>query len=131
MKNQLIYRVFETPLGEIICKLQSSFSNVEKIEDKEYENGRSSTYRINGYIIDLIEFKIKQPLYTGETVAGSNGWIWRIEKREQSNEKLKLSCMLTNYLDNISFDAATGEHLDALKQRMICGFCILGRRMAK
>ncbi|WP_190810886.1 hypothetical protein [Flagellimonas sp. S3867] len=110
-----IEKIFETPLGQVICGLSTDSKNVENIGVKEYENGRSISYRIGGHKVELIEFKIKQPLYNGETVKDSNGWIWRIEKIKESIDNLKLSCVLSNYSDNVDFDTATGEHLDAIE----------------
>ncbi|WP_144666219.1 hypothetical protein [Dokdonia sp. Hel_I_53] len=71
--------------------------------------------KTKGYRIELIEYKMKQPLYNGESVEDSYGWIWRIEKIQQSKEKLKLSCVLTDYPDKVDFVKATGEHLDAIE----------------
>jgi hypothetical protein len=110
-----IERIFETPLGQVICGLSTDSTNVENIGVKEYENGKSISYRIGGHKVELIEFKIKQPLYNGETVKDSNGWIWRIEKIKESIDNLKLSCVLSNYSDNVDFDTAAGEHLDAIE----------------
>jgi len=114
MTNPIV-RIFETPLGQVICGLSTDSANVDNIGVKEYENGRSTSYRIGGHKVELIEFKIRQPLYNGETVKDSNGWIWRIEKREESIDNLKLTCVLSDYSDNVDFDTASGEHLDAIK----------------
>jgi len=115
MKNRLINKIFETPLGQVACGLNSDCSETENVGEYEYGNGKSVTYKTSGYRIELVEFKIRQPLYNGETVTDSNGWIWRIEKIRGSNEKLKLSCVLTDYLDNVTFDTATGKYLDAIE----------------
>lgn len=110
-----IDNTFETPLGEVVCELTTDSSDVENIGGKEYENGKSVSYKIGGHNVELIEFKIKQPLYNGETVKDSKGWIWRIEKIHEKNDNLKLRCTLTNYPNNVDFDSATGEHLDAIE----------------
>ena len=115
MTNPIINRTFKTPLGQVVCGLTTGSSDIETIGTKEYENGKSVSYKSSGNRIELIEFKIKQPLYNGETVKDSIGWIWRIEKIHESNEKLKLNCALTDYADNVDFDTATGEHLDAIE----------------
>ena len=117
MTKPIIDRKFETPLGQVICGLSAYSSNIQSIGVKEYENGKSESYSIGGYCIELIEFKIRQPLYNGETVKDSNGWIWRIEKTNESTDNLKLSCVLTDYSENVDFDTATGEHLDAIEAR--------------
>jgi hypothetical protein len=110
-----VERIFETPLGQVICGLSTDSTNLENIGVKEYENGRSISYRVGGHKVELIEFKIRQPLYNGETVKDSNGWIWRIEKIKESIDNLKLSCVLSNYSEDVIFDTATGEHLDAIE----------------
>ena len=115
MTNPIINRTFKTPIGQVACQLTGDFSDIEKIGTKNYENGSSVSYCTSGHRIELIEFKIKQPLYNGETVKDSNGWIWRIEKIHDFNEKLKLSSVLTDYPDNLFFDTASGEHLDAIE----------------
>ena len=115
MKNRLIKKIFESPLGQVVCGLDSSIKNIESIAINEYENGKSETFKIDGYKIELVEFKIRQPLYNGETVTDSNGWIWRIEKVGESKIDLTLVCELTDPQDNIEFDTATGEHLDAIE----------------
>ena len=115
MTKPIIDRKFETPLGQVICGLSAYSSNIQSIGVKEYENGKSESYSIGGYCIELIEFKIRQPLYNGETVKDTNGWIWRIEKTNESTDNLKLSCVLTDYSENVDFDTATGEHLDAIE----------------
>nr|WP_321411258.1 hypothetical protein [uncultured Carboxylicivirga sp.] len=114
MTNPIIDRTFNTPIGQVLCRLRTDSPDIEPFGTKEYENGKSVSYKTNGHRIELIEFKIKQPLYNGETVKDSNGWIWRIEKINESKEKLKLSCVLTDYSDKVDFDTATGEHLDAI-----------------
>jgi len=115
MNNNLIIKKFETPIGEVECKLETSTDNCELIATNNYENGTSETFKIGGYKIELVEFKIRQPLYNGETILDSQGWIWRIDKIEDSNIKLNLSCQLINYPNDIEFDTAHGEHLCAIE----------------
>ncbi len=115
MTNPIINRNFKTPIGQVVCELKTDSSDIEIVNTKEYENGKSTSYKTKGHRIELIEFKIKQPLYNGETVKDSIGWIWRIEKIYKSNEKLKLNCVLTDYSDKVDFGAATGQYLDAIE----------------
>ncbi len=115
MPNRLINRIFESPLGQVTCSLDSTFASIESIATNTYENGHSETFRIGGCQIELVEFKIRQPLYNRESVADSQGWIWRIKKMEESNIDLTLVCELTNFSEEIDFDTATGEHLDAIE----------------
>ncbi|MEQ6120958.1 hypothetical protein [Reichenbachiella sp. MALMAid0571] len=115
MSNQIIHRTFKSPIGQVKCGLTIDSTNIETVETEDYENGKSVTFETSGHKIELIEFKIRQPLNNGETVADSKGWIWRINKIQHSDEKLQLSCVLTDYQDNVTFDIATGEHLDAIE----------------
>ncbi|MCB9361123.1 MAG: hypothetical protein H6587_05275 [Flavobacteriales bacterium] len=115
MKNRLINKIFETPIGKVICGLDSSELNIKSIATNSFENGQSETFEIFGYNIELVEFKIRQPLYNGDNVTDSQGWIWRIEKNEDSETTLTLSCKLTDFNNSIDFDVATGEHLDAIE----------------
>jgi len=115
MRNRLINRIFESPLGKVVCGLDASTSSIESIEKNKYQNGHSETFNVGGYKIELVEFKIKQLLYNGGTVANSHGWIWRIEKKEDLNVELNLFCELTNYPEGIDFDIASGEHIDAIE----------------
>ena len=110
-----IKRIFETPLGQVICSLSTDSSNVENIGVKEYENGKSVLFKVGGHRIELVEFKIRQPLHNGATVKDSNGWVWRIEKVEEAIDNIKISCALSNYSDDVVFDNANGEHLDAIE----------------
>ncbi|MFT6718673.1 MAG: hypothetical protein ACJAY8_001069, partial [Sphingobacteriales bacterium] len=62
MTNSIIKRTFNTPIGKVVCELISSSSDIEEIGAKEYDNGSSISYKIGGFRIELIEFKIKLPL---------------------------------------------------------------------
>lgn len=115
MSNSIIIKTFQSPLGDVVCKLTSNLPTIEKIETKALKNGKLITYQSSGHKIELIEFKIPQPLYNGETLTDSKGWIWRIEKTGISDECLTLNCSLNNYSENVMFDTATGEHLDAIE----------------
>lgn len=112
--EELIRKSFETPLGEVICCLNSSNSEVTLEDTKTYEHSNSDIYRTSGHQIELVEFKIRQPLYNGETVTDSKGWIWRIKKMNTQTEELEIVCFL-NPNDKVEFDIATGQHLDAIE----------------
>lgn len=115
MTNLLINRIFDTPLGQVFCGLTTDSSDIQNIGVKEYENGQSVSYKFGGYIVELVEFKIRLPLYNGETVKDSQGWIWRIEKIKDSSDNLILSCVLKDYSEKVNFDTASGENLDAIE----------------
>jgi len=111
---ELIHKSFETPLGEVTCRLNSSSSEISLQDTKAYEHGKSEIYETSGHLIELVEFKIRQPLYNGENVTDSNGWIWRIRKTNPQSEQLETSCFLEPNV-GVEFDIATGEHLDAIE----------------
>ena len=105
---------FGTPLGIVRCGLTNSGVN-SLVETKEYKNGQSKIFKTIGYKIEIFSFKIKLPLYNGENVTESCGWIFRIEKISNTDEIIEAYCMLTNYTENVEFNSATGEHLDAIQ----------------
>ncbi len=116
MKTQTtdIKREFKTPLGVVrsglICNRQNSF-----VETKKYENGSSEIFKTEGHKIEIVSFKIRVPLYNGGTLTDSFGWIFRIEKAADIDEKVETYCLLDKINDEITFDTATGEHLDAIQ----------------
>lgn len=109
-----IKREFETPLGVvrcgIICNGICSFT-----ETKKYENGSSDFFKTDGHKIEIISFKIRVPLYNGDTLTDSSGWIFRIEKTTDIDEKIETHCLLDEFNNEISFGPATGEYLDAIQ----------------
>lgn len=105
---------FETPLGVVRCGVICSGKN-GAIDTKKYENGSSEIFKTDAHIIEIISFKIKVPLYNGDTLTDSFGWIFRIEKTLDMDEKIKTFCLFDKINDEINFDTATGEHLDAIQ----------------
>jgi len=109
-----IEREFKTPLGivrcGIICNGVNSF-----IEAKKYENGVSETFETEGHKIEIVSFKIRVPLYNGDNLTHSCGWIFRIEKTNDIDEKIETHCLLDKINNEITFGPATGEHLDAIQ----------------
>ncbi|MBP0905502.1 hypothetical protein ACFSKN_17130 [Mariniflexile gromovii] len=75
MKNTLTNRTFKTPLEIISCALKSNFSFIETHNARRYENGTYEKFKTSAFDIELIEFKIKQPNYLGETISDSKCWI--------------------------------------------------------
>ena len=109
-----IKREFKTPLGVIRCGFICKGRD-RAIETQKYENGSSETFKTNGHKIEIVSFKIKVPLYNGDSLTDSFGWIFRIEKTTEIVEKLETYCLLDQINDEITFDTATGEHLDAIQ----------------
>lgn len=105
---------FDTPLGIVKCGLNSN-DIISLVGIKKYENGQSKIFKTIGYRVEIISFKIRLPLYNGENVAESRGWIFRIEKINSADEMLEAYCMLSGHLGSTEFDSATGEHLDAIQ----------------
>ncbi len=115
MKHKLINKKYKTPIGLVDCGLTSDKSLIELVENKTYENGQSEIYKTDSCQIELIEFKIRTPLYNGDTLTDSQGWIWRITKQRADLESIQLNCNLIDFDSNTDFDTATGEHLDAIE----------------
>jgi hypothetical protein len=115
MNHNLIDRKYKTPLGIVNCGLKSDKPTIDFLEKKTYENGSSEIFRTNSCLIELIEFKIRIPIYNGDTLTDSQGWIWRITKQRDGLETIQLNCSLIDFESRIEFDTATGEHLDAIE----------------
>ena len=109
-----IKREFKTPLGVVRCGINCcGHDNV--VDTNKYENGSSEIFKTVGHQIEIISFKIRIPLYNGETLTDSFGWIFRIEKTNDIDEKVETYCLLDKINDEITFDTACGEHLDAIQ----------------
>jgi hypothetical protein len=89
-----IKREFKTPLGVIRCGFTCKGRD-RAIETKQYENVSSEIFKTNGHKIEIVSFKIKVPLYNGDSLTDSFGWIFRIEKRLQLSKSLKPIVCLT------------------------------------
>lgn len=109
-----IKREFKTPLGVVCCGLICNRQN-NAIETKKYENGSSEIFKTVGHKIEIVSFKIRVPLYNGDTLTDSFGWIFRIEKTAYIDEKIETYCLLDKTNDEITFDTATGENLNAIQ----------------
>lgn len=105
---------FKTPLGIVRSGFSASGIN-SCIETKRYKNGSSEIFETEGHKIEIISFKISVPLYNGDTLTDSFGWIFRIEKMAELEEKIETYCLIDRSNDEIIFDTAAGEHLDAIK----------------
>ena len=109
-----IKREFKTPLGVVYCGLISKGSD-SFIETKKYENGSSEIFKTYGHKIEIISFKIRVPLFIGDILTDSFGWIFRIEKTADVDEKVETYCLLEKINNEVNYDTASGEHLDAIK----------------
>ena len=105
---------FSTPLGIIICGIicEGIYSPIKK---KKYENGSSEIYTTHGHKVEIISFKIKAPLNNCDTVTDSFGWIYRLEKNAEIDEKIETYCLLNKINAEVTFDTAYGENLDAIQ----------------
>lgn len=110
-----ITKTFETPLGNVICGLVSDCTLLHLVGHNTYENGKSDIFETVGHRIELIELKIRQPLYNGETITDSFGWIWKIQKLNNENESIETFCLLENPTENVEYSSACGESLDAIE----------------
>jgi hypothetical protein len=109
-----IEQEFKTPLGIVRCGLTCARIDTA-IETRKYENSISEIFHSKGHKIELISFKISVPLYNGGNLTDSMGWIFRIEKVADINDKIETYCLLENNSNDIIFGTATGEHLDAVE----------------
>ena len=109
--KQLVKREFETKIGIIECELISDKSSLISIGKVEYENGESERYRTEGHQVELIEFKSR----THKFVQDSKCWIFRITKLNDKKEDLQIKCELLNNKNDVEFDTASGEHVDAIE----------------
>ncbi len=115
MHHRLIDKTFETPLGKVNCSLLSNISSIAFIKNKNYNNGIGELYNSQDFQIEIIEFKVKLPLYNGGIITDSKGWIWRIIRKSESSEKLEIECRFLEPIANLSYDYATGQHIDAVE----------------
>jgi hypothetical protein len=105
---------FETPLGIIRCGVSpDGIENSNEV--RRLENGDSQVFKTKGHEIEFVSFKLKVPLYNGDTLTDSCGWIFRIEKTTDVAEKLVTYCLLGKINSKVTFDTATGENLDAIQ----------------
>ena len=109
-----IEKKFKTPLGIIrVGIISAGIKNA--LEVKKYDNGNSEIINTNGHKIELVSFKVRIPLYNGDSLTDSSGWIFRIEKITEANDETEIYCLLDKISDEVSFDSASGESLDAVQ----------------
>jgi hypothetical protein len=109
-----IKREFKTPLGVVSCGINCNLQD-KSIETRKYDKGNSEIFKTDGHNIELVSFKIRVPLYNGNTLTDSFGWIFRIEKTADIDEKIETHCLLDKINEEVTFDTASGEHLDAIQ----------------
>lgn len=113
MKTDFISE-FKTPLGVVNCGVISN-NTLSYIETKKYKNSSSEILKTEGHKIEIVSFKIKVPLYNGDILTDSLGWIYRIEKIVDVYELLETYCLLDKVNEDVSFELAAGENLDAIQ----------------
>ena len=104
----------QTPLGIIRCGFYND-SIANSTKKTAYKNGCSESFMTVGHKIEIVSFKIRQPLYNGETVVDTNAWIFRIEKNNDIKEDIETYCLFEKNCDNVEFDISAGEHLDSIQ----------------
>ncbi len=113
MKTDFISE-FKTPLGVVNCGVISN-NTLSYIETKKYKNSSSEILKTEVHKIEIVSFKIKVPLYNGDILTDSLGWIYRIEKIVDVYELLETYCLLDKVNEDVSFELAAGENLDAIQ----------------
>jgi hypothetical protein len=71
-----IKREFQTPLGVVCCGLICNRQD-RAIDTKKYENGSSEIFKTYGHKIEIVSFKIKVPLYNGDTIVPHSCSIYK------------------------------------------------------
>lgn len=113
MKTDFISE-FKTPLGVVNCGVISN-NTLSYIETKKYKNSSSEILKTEVHKIEIVSFKIIVPLYDGDILTDSLGWIYRIEKIVDVYELLETYCLLDKVNEDVSFELAAGENLDAIQ----------------
>lgn len=104
---------FETPLGTVACGLNANnFGSF--VDKKQYANGIGEIFSFPAHTVEMITFRLKLPLYNGEMLEDSCGWIFRIEKIVEIQENLDIYCLLDKIDKKVELGPNTGEHLDAI-----------------
>jgi hypothetical protein len=113
-KTTKIERQFWTPLGVVLCGLVCNRID-SQIETVNYENGSSEIFNTDGHKIEIVSFKIRVPLYNGDTLTDWFGWIYRIQKLRETNETIETYCLLDKISNEIMLGPSSGENLDAIE----------------
>ncbi|MEZ4799738.1 MAG: hypothetical protein R2809_08195 [Flavobacteriales bacterium] len=113
-RTSSINQEFNTPLGVVRCGFDCD-GQVQLMERRKYENGISKVYKTEAHQIEIVSFKINFASYNGAALTDSSGWIFKIEKNSDLEESIEVYCLLDKVNDEVEFDYAGGEHLDAIK----------------
>lgn len=114
-QNKIIEQQFESPLGIVRCGIKCDSFDMNLVEKKKYKNGQSEIYTTIGHKIEFISFKIKLPLYNGETVTDGCGWVFRVKKINNISELIEIYCILDSEVEGLESYSNCGEHLDAIR----------------
>ncbi len=115
MAFELFNATFDAKLGTIktcLCSDNELFVEKDRVS---YFNGHARIFETSGHRIEVIEFKIRQPLYNGMTVTDSRGWIYRLKKTNDIHELLEVHCVFDNPVKKVNHGPSTGEALDAIE----------------
>lgn len=103
---------FSTPPGTVGCGFICSTID-HSVQNKIYKNGSSEVYMTDEHTIEFISFKIRVPLYNGNNLTDSSGWVFRIEKTSDIIENIETYCLSKKSV-TINFSPDNGENLDAV-----------------
>lgn len=106
-------REFNTPLGAVRCGFFCD-RKADSFETKKYENGSSEIFKTGGHKIEVITFKVGEHLAKDYNLTDRLGWIFRIEKIQDIDERIETYCLLDKISDEIYTGPDTGENLDAI-----------------
>jgi hypothetical protein len=110
IETTVIKREFKTPIGVVRCGFICN-RYVSAVETKKYENGSSEIFKTDEHKIEIVSFKIRIPLYNGDTLTDSFGWIFRIEKISDIDEKIETYCLLDKINNEIAFKRSDWREL--------------------
>lgn len=107
---------FKNELGVLSSILESDTAysiNISKTNKLKYTIINIQT---EAYSVYLFEFKINNCWLPKEMkIEDSLGWLWNIEKKNDIQEKLRITCSLINPSSNLSSEIDDGEWLDAIR----------------
>lgn len=115
MMYKLLNRKFQTPLGDVICELKCTHNKYSVLSEVTNNFTTSITIRTASSIITVNDFKIPSNLILKQPILNTNGWTYQIEKLNDDVEDLIISCRLIPKYNDLEFDIATGENLDAIE----------------
>lgn len=110
--NILYSSDFPTEIGVVSSILESNINDPFQIS----AINNSTTIETSGHIINLVTFKLKNEwIPSAMRFEDSHGWIWKIKKKKNINEKFLIKCTVLMPSKNLTSAPDSGECLDAIE----------------